>query len=72
MSSYGAFDGVPVGEYLVTVAYDNRYGQLKDRKDWVPAAYTKADTTPLRATVKSGKNEVTLDVLADAPPVEKK
>jgi serine/threonine-protein phosphatase CPPED1 len=65
MSTYGAFDGVPVGEYLVTVAFDGRYGQPKDRKDWVPAAYTKPDTTPLRATVKAGKNEVTLELRSD-------
>jgi 3',5'-cyclic AMP phosphodiesterase CpdA len=65
MSTYGAFDGVPVGEYLVTVAFDGRYGQPKDRKDWVPAAYVKAETTPLRVNVKSGKNEVTLEVRSE-------
>jgi hypothetical protein len=65
MSTYGAFDGVPVGEYLVTVAFDGRYGQPKDRKDWVPAAYAKAETTPLRVNVKSGKNEVTLEVRSE-------
>src|SRR5262245_66090473 len=65
MSTYGAFDGVPVGEYLVTVAFDGRYGQPKDRKDWVPAVYTKAETTPLRVNVKGGKNEVSLELRSD-------
>jgi Calcineurin-like phosphoesterase len=73
MSTYGAFDGVPAGEYLVTVAFDGRYGQPKDRKDWVPAAYTKAATTPLRVNVKLGKNEATLELRSDgANPAGKK
>lgn len=62
MSAYAAFDGVPVGEYAVTVAYDGRYAPVGNKKELIPAAYTKADTTPLKVTVKSGKNEFTLDV----------
>ena len=62
MSTYGAFDGVPVGEYLVTVSFDNRYGQLRAKKEGIPPAYTKADTTPLRQRVVAGKNEVTIEV----------
>jgi predicted phosphodiesterase len=65
MSSYGAFDGVPVGEYQVTVAFDGRYGPVGDRKTWVPLKYTKADTTPLTATVKAGKNEFAFEVKSE-------
>jgi serine/threonine-protein phosphatase CPPED1 len=77
MSSYGAFDGLPIGEYTVTLAFDSRYGPVGTRRDWLAAAYAKADTTPLVATVKSGKNELNLDAKSTLPrtedvPVEKK
>jgi serine/threonine-protein phosphatase CPPED1 len=65
MSCYGAFDGVPAGEYQVTVAFDGRYGPVGDRKTWVPPKYTKADTTPLTATVKAGKNEFAIEVKSE-------
>jgi hypothetical protein len=61
-SAYGPFDGLPAGEYAVTVAFDGRFGVGGDRRGQVPAAYTRADTTPLTATVKAGKNELTLEV----------
>jgi predicted phosphodiesterase len=62
MSSYGAFDGVPVGEYSVTVNFDGRYAPVGDKKSWVPLKFTKPDTTPLKATVKAGKNELSIEV----------
>jgi predicted phosphodiesterase len=62
MSSYGAFDGVPAGEYSVTVAFDGRYTPVGEKKNWVPARYAKANTTPLKAVVKAGKNELTFEV----------
>jgi len=62
MSSFGAFDGVPVGEYAVTIAFDGRYAPVGDKKTWVPAKYGKANETPLKATVKTGKNEFTFEV----------
>jgi serine/threonine-protein phosphatase CPPED1 len=62
VSAYGAFDGLPIGEYAVTVAYDGRYGSGADKKALIPAAYAKAETSPLTAVVKSGKNELTLEV----------
>ena len=66
VSTYGAFDGLPTGEYLVTVAYDGRYGAGPDRKGQIPAAYAKAETTPLTITVRAGKNDLTLDVTSSA------
>jgi hypothetical protein len=71
MSSYGPFDGVPAGEYQVTVNFDGRYGPVGDRKSWVPLRYTKADTTPLVGTVKAGKNELIFNFKA-APDDEPK
>ena len=62
MNTYGLGDGSPVGEYAVTVAYDGRYGPVGDKKGWIPEAYGKADTSPLAVTVKSGKNDVVLEL----------
>ena len=62
VSSFGPFDGLPAGEYAVTVAFDGRYGIGRDRRGQIPAAYTRAETTPLKAVVRAGKNELALDV----------
>lgn len=72
MSSYGAFDGVPAGEYSVTVAFDGRYTPVGDRKNWVPTRYSKANTTPLKAAVKAGMNELTLEVRTEPSDPEPK
>src|SRR5262245_22159169 len=72
MSSYGAFDGVPTGEYLVTVAFDGRYGPAGDKKNWIPARYSKASDTPLRAVVKAGKNELTFELRSTPDDVDPK
>ena len=61
-STYGPFDGLPVGAYVVTVAYDGRYGPVGDKRGVIPAAYTRADSTPLTTEVRPGKNEFTLEV----------
>jgi Calcineurin-like phosphoesterase len=65
MSSYGAFDGLPAGEYAVTVAFDGRYAPVGDKKGWLAAAYGKVETTPLKAVVKAGRNEFTFEVKSD-------
>jgi serine/threonine-protein phosphatase CPPED1 len=62
VSTYGAFDGLPTGEYIVTVEYDGRYGVGEDKKAVIPALYAKPETTPLKAVIRAGKNELTLDV----------
>lgn len=78
VSSYTAYDGLPAGEYLVTVSYDGRYARVlekTDRKDSIPAAYRSAATTPLTAVIKAGKNDLTLEVKSEgdvAPPVTPK
>src|SRR5262245_37210446 len=73
MSSYGAFDGLPVGEYVVTVAFDGRYAPVGDKKGWLGEPYGKVQTTPLSAVVKSGRNEFDFNLKPDLPrPVEPK
>lgn len=64
LSTYTADDGAPAGEYAVTVVCrhpaldeDGRPGP-----NILPAAYSKPETTPLRATIKAGPNEVVLEV----------
>jgi serine/threonine-protein phosphatase CPPED1 len=62
VSSHAAFDGLPVGEYQVTVSFDGRFVPAGDKKGTIPEAYTKPATTPLTVTVKSGTNEFSFDV----------
>jgi len=59
MSTYVAGDGAPAGEYAIAVQSET-YGRRA--KFAVPAPYTKADTSPLRATVKAGKNEFNFEL----------
>ena len=63
MSSAGAFDGLPVGDYVITVTTDDRFA-LDGKKPvlTIPEKYTKPATSDLAATIKSGTNEVILDL----------
>lgn len=54
LSSYTAFDGVPAGDYVVTVT--------AAAPNAVPERYTKVQTSDLKVTVKKGANEVTLEL----------
>jgi 3',5'-cyclic AMP phosphodiesterase CpdA len=54
MSSYTAFDGVPPGDYVVTVTAAGL--------NQVPARYGKPETSDLKLTVKKGANEFTLEL----------
>ena len=61
MSTYKPNDGVPVGEFKVTVVWRD------DRPDGIganrlPAKYATVDTTPLRAAVTAGDNRLTLEL----------
>jgi hypothetical protein len=62
LSTYLANDGCPVGEYLVTIVPS--YPLVERGKDnfVVPEKYRKPATTPLKATVKEGKNEFTFEL----------
>jgi hypothetical protein len=54
MSTYSAFDGVPPGDYVVTITAP---APLK-----VPERYTKVLTSDLKVTVKKGLNEFTFEL----------
>jgi hypothetical protein len=64
LSTYNAYDGAPAGEYNVTIVQRKplytEYG--KPGPNFLPEKYAKADTSGLKATVKSGENEFTLEL----------
>jgi hypothetical protein len=64
LSTYTAGDGAPAGEYVVTVALPKpRFDeQGKPGPNQLPGAFAKTDTTPLKATVKSGTNDFTFEL----------
>jgi hypothetical protein len=74
VSTYGAFDGLPTGDYAVTVAADGRY-DLDGKKPTnlaIPQKYTKNNTTDLSAVVKTGVNEFTFDLARSEVKIEKR
>jgi 3',5'-cyclic AMP phosphodiesterase CpdA len=54
LSSYTAFDGAPAGDYIVTVT--------ASPPNVVPERYRKPETSGLRYSVKSGTNEIDLEL----------
>jgi hypothetical protein len=64
LSTYQAGDGVPAGEYTVTIVL--RKPLLDDKgnpgKNMLPEAYSQADTTPLKAVIKHGDNQLILEL----------
>ncbi|MFO0880571.1 MAG: metallophosphoesterase [Gemmataceae bacterium] len=73
LSTYKAFDGAPVGEYIVTVE-QRKPLFLPDGKrgpNQLPAAYAEGKTSPLKAEIKSGSNKLVLE-LTTTPNAEKK
>lgn len=64
LSTYNANDGVPTGEYNVTIVQRKPlYNELgKPGPNHLPEKYAKADTTPLKATIKAGQNDFTFEL----------
>lgn len=64
LSTYKAWDGVPAGNYVATVVLRDPYylpsGKVGPNR--LPERYEQAKTSDLRATIKSGPNEVTLEL----------
>jgi hypothetical protein len=57
LTSYAKGDGAPEGEYRVTVAWFLATGRLDDDAppvNYLPGAYARPDSTPLRAVVAKG------------------
>jgi hypothetical protein len=68
ISTYAAFDGAPAGDYVVAVTrYQPPVGPSKTPA--LPAPYTLAEKSPLRAQVQKGENRFTFELKsADAAP----
>ena len=64
MSTYSAFDGVPAGEYLVTVVSREPYYDLDGKlgPNRLPAQFASPNTTPLRAQVATGPNQISFNL----------
>jgi serine/threonine-protein phosphatase CPPED1 len=64
LSTYGRFDGCPVGEYVVTVVKTGKgyYEAEVPEKNLLPEKYTTPKTSPLKVTIKEGINDLKLDV----------
>jgi hypothetical protein len=64
LSTYTANDGAPAGEYAVTVVWWNPLvdAEGKPGPNLLPERYARPETTPLKATVKGGTNEVVLQL----------
>jgi hypothetical protein len=64
LSSYGPFDGVPAGEYAVTVVWRKPFVDAAGNPgpNLLPDRYARAATSGLKVTVKPGDNRVDLDL----------
>jgi hypothetical protein len=64
LSTVTANDGVPVGQYTVTVTLRRPLFTPEGRpgKNTLPEQYARQTTSPLRATIVEGKNDVTLEL----------
>lgn len=63
-STYAAFDGLPTGEYAVTaVQRDDPYIRATKAPNRLPARYAEPSSSPLRVNIKSGSNEVNLNLM---------
>jgi hypothetical protein len=64
LSTYVANDGAPAGEYAVTVVWRRPFFDAtgKPGPNRLPPRYADLKTTPLKARIKSGANELVLDL----------
>ncbi len=64
LTTYQANDGAPVGEYAVTVEWREPWRDTAGRPgpNRLPMKYAKAETSGLRAQVKTGPNEIPLNL----------
>ena len=63
LGTYGLNDGLPAGEYAVSVSCEGRYGPAPEGlRAEMQAKYAKPDTSGLTATIKSSANEVTFNL----------
>jgi serine/threonine-protein phosphatase CPPED1 len=64
LSTYMADDGAPAGEYAVTIVWRKpRYeASGKPGKNLLPARYAQKGTSPLKAIIKTGKNDLVFEL----------
>jgi serine/threonine-protein phosphatase CPPED1 len=64
LSTYQANDGVPEGDYAVTVVWRKPFVDAagKPGPNVLPQRYAKAETSGLKATIKPGRNDVVLEL----------
>ncbi len=61
LSTYRSYDGAPAGRYAVTVIYRSSARKVDDENmgpDLLQGRYADAKTTPLKAEIKTGNNEL--------------
>jgi 5-hydroxyisourate hydrolase-like protein (transthyretin family) len=62
-STYKGFDGIPVGEYKVTITQRGEVDEGESKApNLLPAKYAAAATTPLTVTIKAGPNQLDFDL----------
>jgi hypothetical protein len=62
LSTYTNGDGAPAGDYIVTVGSWEDYLEEKKGPSVCPEKYAKPGTSPLKATVKTGKNGFVFEI----------
>ena len=64
LSTYKGFDGAPVGEYAVTVVWREPWLDAHGRPgvERLPEKYAKPETSGLRVRIKTGPNDVSLNL----------
>ena len=64
-STYAAFDGMPAGEYIVTIVHTGKYRDTEEKpvKSLLPEKYIAPKTSPLKVTIQEDeKNEIAIDL----------
>lgn len=62
LTTYKAYDGAAVGEYLVTLSWRERLRDGKIGASLLPDRYSKVEQSPLRATISSGPNALIFEL----------
>src|SRR5262249_23154326 len=57
-----ANDGVPEGEYAITVTWREKLRDGQPGANLLPARYGKTDQSELRATIRAGQNDLILEL----------
>ncbi len=66
-STYTANDGLPAGDYAVTVEWRQPFFKSNGEpgRSLLPEKYADKDTTPVRVTIKKGENVLNIDLKDD-------